>query len=318
MKAVVSSAGSVQVVDRDIPSGNGLLVAVTSSGICGSDLHLVAAGLHGVVLGHEFGGTLPDGRLVAVRPTGECRTCPSCIGGHPNTCRRALTDLYGSAVDGGLAEFALVDGSRVVSMPDGADPASVALVEPLAVAVHGVDRAAVAEGMTALVVGAGSIGLLTLAVLVSRGITVDIVARHAHQVTAAEALGAAIVRSPRSDYDVSFDAVCTQESLDACVAATRPRGTIVEYGMAWAPVSLTNPMLLKEISLVPTMFYAHDSHAHHSHGSDDFATAVDLLVATPAIADALVTHRFALADAAEAFRVASDRSSGAIKVHLRP
>lgn len=318
MKALVSSAGSVQVVDRDLPSGDGELLTVTSSGICGSDLHMVAAGLSGVILGHEFGGRLPDGRLAAIRPTGDCGSCPSCLAGHPNTCRRALADLHGTAIEGGIAEFVRVETSRVVPMPAGSDPASVALVEPLAVAVHGVDRAGIQPGMSALIVGAGSIGLLTVAVLVARGVEVDLVARHPHQAAAGEALGARVVTGPRTDYDLAFDAVCSQQSFDSCVSATRPRGTIVEFGLAWGPVSITNTLLLKEISLVPTMFYAHDAHTPHSHGTDDFAAAADLLASTPAIAQALVTHRFAIADSAEAFRVAGDRSSGAIKVHIHP
>lgn len=318
MRAVVSSGGHVSVVEREKPQGDGILLTVTSAGICGSDLHLVAAGLSGVILGHEFGGYTPDGALVAVRPTGECGACPSCRGGHPNTCRLAVSGLHGSAIDGGLTEQVLVDPSRLVPMPPGADASTVALVEPLAVAVHGVERSRIQRGQSALVVGAGSIGLLTVAVLVEHGVPVDIVARHTHQAAAAESLGARVVTEAGTDYDVAFDAVCTQQSLDACTQAARPRGTIVEYGLAWSTVAITNTMLLKEVSLVPTMFYAHDAHTSHPHGVDDFARAAQLLTKAPHIASSLVTHRFPLAQATDAFHVASDRSLGAIKVHLDP
>ena len=322
MRSVTSSGGMVSLVERDEPVGEGLILSVTSSSICGSDLHMVAAGLSGVVLGHEFGGFLPDGRLVAVRPTGECGTCASCRGGHTSTCRLALAELYGSTIDGGLCERVLVDPLRVVEMPTGADPMLVSLVEPLAVAVHGVGRSRVEPGMRTLVVGAGSIGLLTAAVLAARGHHVDIVARHPHQATAAEMVGARATDAPAADYDVSFDAVCTQQSLDMCTGATKPRGTIVEFGMAWTPVALSNTLLLKEISLVPTMFYGRDVHAAHPpahpHGTDDFAEAAQLLVTHPRIASAVVTHRFPLDDAVAAFRVAGDRGAGAIKVQIDP
>lgn len=298
------------VTEHDVPEGGGQLLAVHTAGICGSDLHLVKAGLSGVVLGHEFGGTLADGRLVAVRPTGQCGTCPSCLHGHPNTCRMAAASLHGTSIDGGLAEFVRVEDSRIVPMPASLSDASVALVEPMAVAVHGVDRVRLEPGMCALVVGAGSIGLLTVAVLRAKGVDVHVVARHRHQSHVAEALGAKIVDPISHDYDVSFDAVSSQSSLDTCVAHTRPRGFIVEFGLIWGPVGLGNSMLMKEITLIPTMFYSHDE----TH--DDFAKAATLLASNPQIADLIVTHKFTLDEAAEAFRVAADRSAGAIKVHL--
>ena len=111
---------------------------------------------------------------------------------------------------------------------------------------------------------------------------------------------------------VAFDAVCTQETVDLCISACAPGGRIAEFGMFWTPVQMTNPMMFKEVSLVPAMAYTHDS------SYDDFREAADILGAQPHIADALVTHTFPLGDAVEAFRVAGDRRSGAIKVHLVP
>ena len=222
----------------------------------------------------------------------------------------AAASLHGTSIDGGLAEFVRVEKSRLVLVPPNVKPDAVALVEPLAVVVHGIRRIPIATGMTAIVVGAGSIGLLAAAVLVDRGIEVDIVTRHPHQTAAAEALGARPIQTPGSNYDFSFDAVCTQQSFDACIEATRPRGSIVEFGMVWSPVGLSNTLMLKEISVIPSMFYSHD-HEHH-----DFEAAVDVLSRNPHIAETLITHRFPLENAAEAFDTAIDRASGAIKVHF--
>lgn len=310
MRAVMSKDGDVFVVDTPMPSGDGVLVRVTNTGICGSDLHTIALGKSGVIIGHEFGGYLDDGRLVAVRPTGECGHCRWCTTGAPNRCAEAVSQLYGGTINGGLADYAMVDPSRITELPSGTDPSHVGLVEPLAVAVHGLSRSRVQPGNTVLVIGGGSIGLLAAAALIDKGIEVDIVARHAHQQHAAEMIGA---RNQRGhDYDFVFDAAATQSAFDMAVHSARPGGTIVEYGMFWDPVALNNTVMLKEITIVPAMFY------NHAHDHNDFADAANLISRAPHIAAAVVTHQFPLSDAKEAFAVANNREAGAIKVHLHP
>ena len=312
MLAVTSQNGQIEVVERDKPDAVGELITITSSGICGSDLHMVEMGIHGVVLGHEFGGYTSDGRLVAVRPTGECGSCPSCVRRTPQTCSQAGGALYGLSIDGGLAEFANVDASRLFEIPYGVDPAAVGLVEPLAVVVHGVNRLHTATQMRALVVGAGSIGLLTAAVLRDRGIEVEVLARHRHQFNAAEALGVTARETPGTNYDITFDAVCTQQSFDACVEAVRPGGQLLEFGMFWSPVQLNNNVMMKEITIVPSIFYGHNEE------HNDFIEAIDILSRHPEVTSTIVTHRFSLDEAVQAFAVAKDKKSGAIKVHFTP
>ena len=310
MRAVYSSKGSVILQEVDTPLGEGELIKVISAGICGSDLHLIASGLSGIVLGHEFGGRTEDGRLVAVRPTGNCGVCSPCKRGTSNTCRMALGSLHGTSIDGGLADYVRVEASRLYEMPADCDPSSVALVEPLAVVIHGINRVALEKDMTALVVGAGSIGLLTAAVLVDRGVHVDILCRHPHQRLAAQAIGARPCDKPGRDYNVSFDAVCTQQSLDTCIGSTQSQGSVVEFGMIWEPITLSNTMMLREISIVPSIFYSHD------HSNDDFASAIEVLTRTKTLTRDIVTHRFSLDESVHAFDVAMNRKSGAIKVHF--
>lgn len=312
MRAAIADNKTVRVVERDLPSGDGVLVRITSSGICGSDLHLLDAGVSGVILGHEFGGHTEDGRLVAVRPTGECGACEECTIGLGHLCRAAGRALLGVSLDGGIAEWARVDPSRLVEVPAHVDPRDVGLVEPLAVVVHGIERAAPPPGARALVLGAGSIGVLCGAALLDRGVAVDIIARHPHQASAAQALGLNVLDSPGVGYDYAFDAVCTQDSFDACVSGLRPRGVLVEFGMFWTPVALSNALLMKELTLLPSIFYSHD------HDNEDFVAAAALLGRRPTIASAVVTHRFALDDAPQAITVAAARSAGAIKVQIQP
>lgn len=313
MRAVFADQKSVVVRDTEPPSGEGVDLRIAMCGICGSDLHMIENGMRGVVVGHEFGGWLPDGRLVAVRPTGECGTCRHCSRGKHHLCSDAMARSHGISMNGGLAESVRVEESRLTVMPAGSRPRDAAMVEPLAVALHGARRAGVTRGGHALVVGAGSIGLLTAAALRAWGVECDIVARHPHQASAAEALGARVVGRPAaSAYTHTFDAVCTQETVDLCIEATEPGGTLLEFGLFWTPVSMSNAMLLKEVTFVPAMFYGHD------HDYNDFTESAAILGADRAVADALVTHEFGLEEAPEAFRTASRRSSGAIKVHIQP
>ncbi|MEY4032608.1 MAG: hypothetical protein RL573_1520, partial [Actinomycetota bacterium] len=258
MRAVIADSGNVHLREIEEPTGDGVVLTVAEAGICGSDLHMVQNGMAPVAIGHEFGGWLPDGRLVAVRPTGECGTCDPCSRGFQNACRLSWSTSYGIAVNGGLADKVLVEQSRVFAMSAASRPVDAALVEPLAVSLHGVRRVMPERGSRVVVVGAGSIGLLAVAALRAWGIEVDIVSRHPHQSVAAEALGARVIDRPKSSsYMVAFDAVCTQETIDLCISACSPGGRIAEFGMFWTPVQMTNPMMFKEVSLVPAMAYTH-------------------------------------------------------------
>jgi threonine dehydrogenase-like Zn-dependent dehydrogenase len=100
MKAVRATPAGLEAVDVPEPEGPGVLVTVTSAGICGSDLHAIARGPSKVTLGHEFGGWTPDGRLVAVRPHLSCGGCAQCASGVEHLCRSITANSHGSTIDG--------------------------------------------------------------------------------------------------------------------------------------------------------------------------------------------------------------------------
>lgn len=315
MRAVIAKNKSVEVVDIPRPEGTGTRLRVTNAGICGSDLHILEWGISDIVLGHEFGGFDDDGTLWAVRPKSSCGTCDTCERHLEHLCRDATKDMNGISAQGGLAGEIIVPQDRLIPVPSSVRSTEVGLVEPLAVVMHGLRRGAVQSDMNAAVIGGGSIGLLTAAALVHRGVEVDLYARHEHQLLAAERIGARAHTSserPPAQSDVVFDAVCTQDSFDASTAACRPAGTLVEFGMFWSPVSLSNEVMFKEITIVPSLYYS------HGHDYDDFVDAARVLGDSPELADTVVTHRFSIDEAVEAFRVASDRKSGSIKVHINP
>jgi threonine dehydrogenase-like Zn-dependent dehydrogenase len=82
--------------------------------------------------------------------------------------------------------------------------------------------------------------------------------------------------------------------------------------MFWTPVQLSNSVMMKEVSIIPSIFYG------HTEDHDDFVEAIDMITRHPEITSTIVTHRFTLDDAVHAFDVAKDKKSGAIKVHFTP
>lgn len=298
------------MVDLPDPAPSGVRVSVASSGICGSDLHLVSFGPSTVSLGHEFCGRLDDGTPVAVLPAVRCGRCARCRAGQVQQCTEVFGSLYGTSLDGGLADHAWVDPSCATPIPPSLALEVACLVEPLAVGLHGVHRSAVSPGARVLVIGAGPIGLCAVAVAVALGASVDVEGHRPERLAAAERLGAG--RTVGTGYDVVLDAAGTQGAMDQATARVRPGGTIGVLANYWEPVSVGMGLLMKEATLVPAFTYG------HFHQGSEFEDAVQVLVDTPDLPAVLITHRFPLDEAAEAFRVAGDRASGAIKVVVVP
>jgi 2-desacetyl-2-hydroxyethyl bacteriochlorophyllide A dehydrogenase len=306
----VSGPRTVELREVERATGDGVRVRVVAAGICGSDLHLSSMGFPAVTLGHEIAGVLDDGSAVAIEPVAACGECDGCRVGNEQLCRTILDRIYGMALDGGMADEILVAPRSLVELPATIPPTDASLVEPLGIALHGFNRVDVHSSERVLVIGGGSIGLSALAVARHRGVVADLDARHPHQLAAGEALGAGL--TPGEDYDVVIDAAGTQSSIEQAVQRLRPGGRILLLGTWWSPVQLGPMLAIKEATLYPASMYG------HHHGAREFAGAVDVLAARPDIAQSMITHRFGLDDAVEAFQVAGDRASGAIKVVLHP
>jgi threonine dehydrogenase-like Zn-dependent dehydrogenase len=310
MRGVRNTERGIEVLDVPDPDGVGPVVHVRAASICGSDLHMMGMGPSPFTLGHELAGVLDDGTAVAVDPTRGCGACDQCARGATHLCRTGFERVLGLGADGGLADAVSTTGHGLVRLPDGLDVQDACLVEPLGVALHGTRLAGLGGGERVAVVGAGAIGLAAVAATRPVAAEVGIVARHDAQVAAGERLGA---RPAAGEYDVVFEAAGTESALATAAELCRPNGTIVFLSTQWEPVAIPGlPALMKELGFQWSYCYnAHD----HGHDLDDAAA---LLAANPDIAPTLVTHRFPLADAPEAFRVAADRASGAIKVVLEP
>jgi (R,R)-butanediol dehydrogenase / meso-butanediol dehydrogenase / diacetyl reductase len=162
------------------------LIRITGCGICGSDLHLASQlAAPGTVLGHEIAGEVaalgpgldpdrwPVGMAVAVRPFGGCGQCDYCRGGRADHCARF--QLVGMERPGGFAELVTVRGDELFALPAALSPDEQPLVEPLAVVRRAFRRGQVTARDTVAVLGAGPIGLATVAWARAVGVEVVVV-----------------------------------------------------------------------------------------------------------------------------------------------
>ena len=306
MRAVRNTESGISVIDVPEPDDGGVTVRVASAGICGSDLHMLQWGAMPQTLGHEIGGRLDDGTPVAVWPSRPCGDCDRCLAGEVQQCRLGAR-VYGSTFgDGGMADAMVVDGRNIVPLPVGVDPSNAALVEPLACSMHAFHRGNVQRGSRVAVVGGGSIGLGAAAVARWLDCPVDVAARHQAQIDAARAMGAGVETD--GEYDVVVEAAGTTSAIESAFNLDAPGGTIVFVSSHWEPVTFPQFFTMKEPVIV----------SGATHHVTDMADAAQLLADLPEVPSALITHRLPLDRAADAFKLAADRASGAIKVVLEP
>jgi 2-desacetyl-2-hydroxyethyl bacteriochlorophyllide A dehydrogenase len=306
----MNTGEGIRVVDADEPGGDGVRLAVAAAGICGTDVSFATAGVRGFIYGHEFAGVGDDGTAYFVEPTiygGECAECRS---GNTQRCAEPGHGNLGVFSDGGMAETVVVPDYTLLPLPARMDVKDACLIEPGAVAWHGVRSARVQPGERFLVIGGGSIGLLAAAAARHLGLAPDVETRHDHQRAAADRLG---FGRPGGTYDVVLDAAGGVTSMARAAEAARPGGRIVSLGVYTDTMPVPGvASLTKELTYVNSIAYGrHD-------GVRETEEVASMLASEPEIAQTVITHRFPLEDAAEAFRVAAERSAGAIKVVIEP
>jgi threonine dehydrogenase-like Zn-dependent dehydrogenase len=314
-----AGVGPLRLLDADPPdrpAADWHLVRPLLSGICGSDLATVDGRSSRYfedlvsfpfVPGHEVAGVvdagatdhtgraLTAGTRVVVEPVLGCAPraiephCPECAGGHTGLCENlafgelapGLQTGYCADTGGGWSTAGLVaHNSQLHAVPDAFTDEDAVVVEPAACAVHAALSAQVDPDSLLAVVGAGTLGLLTIAALdrLVRPTTphaVVVGAKHPEQRRLAESLGADVVVDPQhlartvrrragslvlrgrltGGADTVFDCVGTAASLDAALAMVRPRGTVVLVGMPGKVTVDLAPLWHRELTLVGAYAY---------------------------------------------------------------
>ena len=325
----------IEVRETPVPApGPGeVLLRVRACGICGSDLHFYRGQLPMppvVSPGHEFAGEVvevgegvegfPPGRRVVVEPLRVCRRCSHCRTGNYQLCPRRV--LLGTFASGGLAEYVLVPDYTLYPLPDALDFELGALVEPLAVVVHGLHLVGLAFGDRVVILGCGTIGVMTaLAARALGAAEIAVTYRYEHQARAALAAGATrVVAADDASAlagdkpDVVVETVGGHaETLGQAVGLVRPGGRVSILGLFTGPVQVNAlTMMLNEVRTAGAITYC------RSGRLTDFETALRMIEADPERARGIITHRFPLAEADQAFRTAADKSSASIKVQVHP
>jgi len=322
MKSVrLHGTGDLQIHDEPIPVvGVGeKLVRIKSVGVCGSDLHWFSEGEIGdaklerpLVLGHEFAGETKDGQRVAIDPAIPCGHCEFCEHGHPNLCENMIFAGYGQQ-DGALREWMAWSEKSLFPIPDSISAADGAMLEPLGIAIHSVDLGKLKSGMTVGVFGCGPIGLLIIQMAKLSG-AANIIGtdKLPHRVEAAKRFGASqayLAEDSREleeiraatngrGVDVAFEAAGTQETVDVSVAAVISGGKVILAGIPNDDRTSFSASIARRkgltIKLVRRMKHT-------------YPRAIELVSKGLIDVRSLVTHRFPLAQAGEAFRVAERR-----------
>lgn len=309
----------IEEVDDPVPGRGEVVCDVLACGVCASDVidWYVQRKLP-AVLGHEptrvisaIGedvNGLRIGDRVAIHHHAPCGECRRCRRGHETLCER----FRSTGLDpGGFAQRVRISAELVdelLPLPDGLDPATATLIEPLACVVRAQDRAGLRPGDGLLVVGAGVNGLLQIAAAHARAIeAVWVREPRAERLAAAEALGA----EHHGNELVDVAIVCTPkaDAIAAAQHALAPGGTLCMYSPPapdGPPALDGTDLFLRELTVT----------ASYSAGPRDMRRALELISDGLLDLDALITHRLPLEETARALQL--QRTGEALKVVVVP
>lgn len=311
-----------------------MLLDVAAVGLCGSDLHYYkddgigsATIAEPFVPGHEFAGWLMEdlperglgrGDLVAVDPNHACGRCEQCRAGHLNLCPN-VRFIGAPPFDGAMTDRIWVDGDLIVPIPQGFSPLDAVMLEPLGVAIHAVDlaRPRLLERVTLL--GGGAIGLLILQVLKVAGDgEITVVEPQAHRRELAARLGAdaaaatlseALDRTGGAGTPLVVEATNSPDGFRDAVRASAIGGRLVLVGIPDGNLYQLPAAEARRRGLT-IRFSRRMGHV--------YPRAIELVAAGRVDVRSLVSHRFPLAEAPEAFRRHAKDEPGLVKSLIVP
>lgn len=333
MKALIyKDTDTLKTEEREIPCKKSeVLVKVKYAGICGSDLSIVS-GKHPravapLVPGHEFSGVVERidsnangfvmGDRVVINPLVSCGLCRACRSGNEHVCNTLR--LIGIDWDGGMGEYASVPMESLVKIPDELEDDVSALVEPLAVAIHGIRESRLSFLDNVLIIGAGPIGLLTGIVLKDSGASdIYITEVDDFRLSVCKELGLKAIDAKTTDIssfikkntggegaDIVFEASGNAIAARQMTDFVRVKGTVLILSVHKDPHEVDLRALnFKELTFTGSRVYS----------KLDFEKAVNYAVEIKDALKRIISHRVPLSEGSKAFEFANDKNSNALKV----
>lgn len=344
MKALVLEEYN-RFVYRDVPTPepgeNEVLIRVMACAVCGSDVH----GMDGssgrrippVIMGHEAAGQIEavgagvqnfaPGDRVTFDSTVYCNQCDQCLAGNVNLCtdRQVLgVSCADYRRDGALADYLVVPAYICYSLPDNVSYEQAAMVEPLAIAYHSATRTKIEQGTSVVIVGVGTIGLLTLQVAKAMGaqpiIAVDIDqvkldtalangADAAVNSSDPDALQQILAHTPGGKgVDVAMDATGIEATVDLCLRSVALNGAVVLIGNLAPTINFPLQWVVtRQISLFGTCASA-----------GEYPECLQLIADGKVDVEALISAAVPLADGHEWITRVYNREPGLNKLVLLP
>jgi alcohol dehydrogenase len=333
MKALVyTQPNEMQILDRPHPilADGEVILKIESVGICGSDMHAFHG--HdprrkpGLVLGHEFAGTIAEastplfspGQRVTGNPLITCGSCEYCLQGRNNLC--ANRTMVGMTRPGAFAEYMSIPASTLIAIPEGLSVDAAALTEPAATAVHAINLSMRAlerpiQECRVLIIGGGAIGMLAALLLRHYGAgdvtvaEVNPLRRKAVELHAAcKTYNPVEERAAENAYEFVMDCVGAAVTRNTAMAAIKPGGVIMHVGLQdWSSEIDMRKLTLAEITLLGTYTYS----------TVDLQATVNLL-ARNTFGDLSWVEKRSLDDGPQAFMDLHAGRTAAAKVLLKP
>ena len=339
--AVMSGIGKMGFEERDIPKAKDdeVLVKLEYVGICGSDLHYYETGAIGnyvveppFVLGHEPGGTVVEvrknvkhlkvGDRVALEPGKTCGHCEFCKTGRYNLCPDVVF-FATPPVDGVFQEYVAHEADLCFKLPDNVSTMEGALIEPLAVGFHAAMQGGARAGQSAVVLGSGCIGLVTMMALKAMGVSkvyvVDIMEKRLEKALELGADG--VINGSKTDAveevmrltegkgcDLAIETAGTQITTVQAIHMTKKGSNIVLVGYSRSG-EMTLPMSLvldKELTFKTVFRYRHI-----------YPMAIEAVAAGKVNLKGIVTEMFDLDDVQKAMDLSVNNKADIVKAVIK-
>ena len=326
----------IKEIEEPVIDNTNVVVKVLKAGICGSDLHYFEMGEPvGLVMGHEFCGEVIDpgnrddlkvGDRVTALPISPCGVCPACLSGNPQYCKSTWTHAVGLSLDnpGALTEKIKVRSDMVLKVPDNVSDDEAAMVEPTAVALHGIHLADVKVGSKVLVIGGGIIGLMSAMFAKMEGASfVAVSETNPKRGEKAISLGVAdkyydatsedmineVITDTNGGFDIVIECCGNSSAVTSSLVTVKPGGVVVLVGVATGPISIpTVVAVMNELTVKGAIAYT----------KEEFATCLDLISHKQIEVMQFVSDIVGYDEVENAYKRLTSGSDGAVKILVDP